>query len=31
MGLYERISIGAWLQWMAVLAIILLREQRPLG
>jgi hypothetical protein len=30
MGLYERISIGAWLQWMAVLATILLREQRPL-
>lgn len=29
MGLYERISIGAWLQWMAVLATILLREQRP--
>ena len=29
MGLYERISIGTWLQWMAVLATILLREQRP--
>lgn len=28
MGLYERISIGTWLQWMAVLAAILLREQR---
>ena len=27
MGLYERISIGTWLQWMAVLATILLREQ----
>jgi len=29
MGLYERISIGTWLQWMAVLATILLRERRP--
>ncbi len=29
MGLYERISIGTWLQWMAALATILLREQRP--
>lgn len=28
MGLYERISIGTWLQWMAALATILLREQR---
>lgn len=30
MGLYERVSIGSWLQWMAVLAVILLREKRPL-
>lgn len=30
MGLYERISIGTWLQWMAALATILLREQRAL-
>ncbi len=29
MGLYERVSIGTWLQWMAVLATILRREQRP--
>jgi hypothetical protein len=29
MGLYERISIGTWLQWMVALATILLREQRP--
>lgn len=29
MGLCERISIGTWLQWMAALATILLREQRP--
>lgn len=29
MGLYERISMATWLQWMAVLATILLREQRP--
>ena len=29
MGLYERASIGAWLQWMAALAVILLREKRP--
>jgi hypothetical protein len=28
LGLYERISIGTWLQWMATLATILLREQR---
>lgn len=28
MGLYERISIATWLQWMAALATILLREQR---
>ncbi|HET8604457.1 MAG TPA: DUF998 domain-containing protein [Marmoricola sp.] len=27
MGLYERTSIGAWLLWMAVLAVRLLREQ----
>ncbi len=26
MGLYERIGIGAWLQWMAVLAISLLQR-----
>lgn len=31
LGLYERISIGAWLQWMATLATILLREQRHRG
>ena len=30
MGLYERVSIGTWLQWMATLATILLREQRRL-
>ena len=29
MGLYERASIGSWLQWMAVLAVTLLREKRP--
>lgn len=28
MGLYERISIGAWLLWIAVLAVILLRARR---
>lgn len=28
MGLYERLSIGAWLQWMAALATVLLRERR---
>jgi hypothetical protein len=28
LGLSERISIGAWLVWMVVLAIILIREQR---
>jgi hypothetical protein len=28
MGLYERISVGAWLLWMAVLAIILLHARR---
>jgi hypothetical protein len=28
MGLYERISIGAWLVWMTVLAVILLNELR---
>jgi len=27
MGLYERIMLGAWLQWIAVLAIILLRRR----
>jgi hypothetical protein len=27
MGLYERVSIGTWLLWMAVLAVLLLREQ----
>ena len=31
MGLYERVSIGTWLQWMAALATILLREQRSLA
>ncbi len=31
MGLYERISIGMWLQWMAALATILLRKQRSLS
>ncbi|MGE5156323.1 MAG: DUF998 domain-containing protein, partial [Betaproteobacteria bacterium] len=30
MGLYERISIGTWLSWMAALAVILLREKHPL-
>jgi hypothetical protein len=30
MGLYERISIATWLQWMGTLASILLREQRRL-
>jgi hypothetical protein len=29
MGLLERISIGAWLLWMVVLAVTLLRAQRP--
>lgn len=29
MGLYERTSIGAWLLWMAVLAVRLLREEHP--
>lgn len=29
MGLLERISIGAWLLWMAVLAIALLRARGP--
>ena len=28
LGLVERTSIGAWLVWLAVLAITLLREQR---
>jgi hypothetical protein len=28
MGLYERISIGGWLLWMTVLAVILLTELR---
>lgn len=28
MGLYERISIGAWLVWMTVLALMLLAELR---
>jgi hypothetical protein len=27
-GMTERISIGAWLLWVAVLAVVLLREQR---
>ncbi|HET8561553.1 MAG TPA: DUF998 domain-containing protein [Marmoricola sp.] len=31
MGLYERVSIGTWLLWMAVLAVRLLREQDPPG
>jgi Protein of unknown function (DUF998) len=26
MGLYERVSIGAWLLWMAVLAVVLWRD-----
>jgi hypothetical protein len=30
MGLYERVSIGTWLLWMAVFAVILLRERHPL-
>jgi hypothetical protein len=29
MGFYERVSIGAWLLWMAVLAVMLIREQQP--
>jgi hypothetical protein len=28
LGLVERTSIGAWLAWMAVLAIVLMRERR---
>jgi len=28
MGLYERVSIGGWLLWMSVLAVILLTELR---
>jgi hypothetical protein len=28
MGLYERISIGGWLLWMAVIGVMLLRERR---
>jgi len=28
MGLYERISIGGWLVWMTVLAVVLLNELR---
>ncbi|WP_432479303.1 DUF998 domain-containing protein [Nocardioides sp. GXQ0305] len=31
MGLLERIGIGAWLLWLAVAAIVLLREQRAPG
>ncbi len=27
MGLYERVNIGSWLLWMAVLAVILLRNR----
>jgi hypothetical protein len=29
MGLFERISVGAWLLWLAVLAITLLRSPAP--
>ena len=29
MGIVERISYGAWLLWMGVLAVVLLRTQRP--
>lgn len=29
MGLYERIGVGAWLAWMAVLALALLRTRAP--
>jgi hypothetical protein len=29
LGLAERASIGAWLLWMAILAVVLIREQRP--
>jgi hypothetical protein len=29
MGLFERIGIAAWLLWMAVLAVVLLREHGP--
>jgi hypothetical protein len=28
MGLYERISVGTWLLWIAVLSMILLRGRR---
>lgn len=31
MGLLERIGIGAWLQWMAVVAVRLLRRNRTLA
>ncbi len=31
MGLLERIGIGAWLQWMAVVGLRLLRRNRDLG
>ena len=27
MGVYERVSVGAWLQWIAVLSVILLRDR----
>lgn len=30
MGLLERIGIGAWLQWMAVVAVVLLRRNRAM-
>ena len=31
MGLLERIGIGAWLLWMAVLAVVLLRSESSGG
>jgi len=31
MGLFERVSLWAWLLWMAVLAIILLRDRTRRG
>lgn len=31
MGLYERIGIGAWLTWLAVMAVVLLRRSADAG
>lgn len=31
MGLYERAGMGAWMLWMAALAVALLREKPPPG